>query len=167
MEALLCMRGDNMTNARSCRTVIRLGGNILKSRGMSLERSFRQHGNVSVYQHSVRVAVLCVTIASVLPFRTDLSSLVRGALLHDYFLYDWHTRDSSHRLHGFVHARRALTNADRDFALNKIEKNMILSHMFPLNTVLPKYRESFILCTADKLCAISETFSALFKIKFR
>ena len=31
--------------------------------------------------------------------------------------------------------------------------------MFPMNTVIPKYRESVILCTADKLCAIRETIS--------
>ena len=44
-----------------------------------------------------------------------------------------------------------------DFGLNKIERNMILAHMFPLNLTLPRYRESVLLCTADKLCALRET----------
>lgn len=152
-------RGENMRESQASKIVFRLGGDILKSRGMALEKGFRQHGTVSVYEHSLRVAVMCVMIAALLPFRTDLTSLVRGALLHDYFLYDWHSRDRSHRFHGFIHAKRAFQNANRDFTLNRVEKNMILSHMFPMNTVIPKYRESVILCTADKLCAIRETIS--------
>lgn len=149
-----------MGEEQASRIVFLLGSDILKSRGMTLEKSFRQHGSVSVYEHSLSVAVMCVMIAAILPFRTDLTSLVRGALLHDYFLYDWHTHDRSHRFHGFIHAKRALLNANRDFSLNSIEKNMILSHMFPMNAVIPKYRESVILCTADKLCAIRETVFA-------
>ena len=34
---------------------------------------------------------------------------------------------------------------------------MILSHMFPMNKTLPRYRESVLLCTADKICATRET----------
>lgn len=83
-------------------------------------------------------------------------SLIRGALLHDYFLYDWHK--SEHRLHGFFHAKRALKNAESDFKLNDIEKNIIKRHMFPLNICPPKYRESWIVCLADKLCAVEEFF---------
>lgn len=139
------------------RLVHHFGGDILCSEGMQREKHFRQHGTVSVYAHSLAVALLCVKIASRLPVKTDTRSLVRGALLHDYFLYDWHDPDPSHRLHGFHHARRALDNASRDFSLNQVERNMIRSHMFPMNPVLPAHWESVILCTADKLCAIWET----------
>ena len=48
-------------------------------------------------------------------------------------------------------------NARRDFELNEIEQDMIRKHMFPLNPVPPKYRESWILCMADKICASKET----------
>ena len=74
----------------SARTVRRLGHGILTSPGMKRERGFIQHGDVSVLEHSFMVAVLCVAIARHLPGKWDFSSLVRGALLHDYFLYDWH-----------------------------------------------------------------------------
>ena len=83
--------------------------------------------------------------------------MIRGALLHDYFLYDWHIPDKNHRLHGFIHAKKALLNASRDFKLNDIEKNMIYTHMFPMNLRIPKYKESIILCIADKIVAIKET----------
>ena len=136
-------------------TVWELGGDILSSEGMQKSKHFIQHGDVSVYQHCFSVAVRCVLKAQ--NKKVDLRSLVRGALLHDYFLYDWHVADSSHRLHGIHHAKTALKNAERDFTLNKIERNMIRSHMFPLGFVLPLYRESRILYFADKYCAVQET----------
>lgn len=133
------------------------GKNILESDNMQREKEFIQHGSVSVYDHSVSVAIECLKIVKYLNIPVDLKSLVRGALLHDYFLYDWHEKDSSHRLHGFTHAGTALRNALIDFDLNDIEKNMIYCHMFPLNIRIPKYRESIILCIADKIVATKET----------
>ena len=42
-----------------------------------------------------------------------------------------------------------------------IEKNIIQAHMFPLSIVMPKYRESWIVVLADKVCAIQEVTSNL------
>lgn len=138
--------------------VRRYGGDILGSQGMLLSQSFRQHGDVSVALHCFFAAVVCVRLARALALRVDTRALVRGALLHDYFLYDWHDPDPSHRLHGFRHAGFALRNAGRDFSLGPIERNMIASHMFPVNLVLPRFRESLLLCLADKICSFCETF---------
>lgn len=138
--------------------VRRYGGDILGSQGMLLSQSFRQHGDVSVALHCFFAAVVCVRLARALALRVDTQALVRGALLHDYFLYDWHDPDPSHRLHGFRHAGFALRNAGRDFPLGPIERNMIASHMFPMNLVLPRFRESLLLCLADKICSFCETF---------
>ena len=138
--------------------VRRYGGDILGSQGMLLSQSFRQHGDVSVTLHCFFAAVVCVRLARALALRVDTRALVRGALLHDYFLYDWHDPDPSHRLHGFRHAGFALRNAGRDFSLGPIERNMIASHMFPMNLVLPRFRESLLLCLADKICSFCETF---------
>lgn len=138
--------------------VRRYGGDILGSQGMLLSQSFRQHGDVSVALHCFFAAVVCVRLARALALRVDTRALVRGALLHNYFLYDWHDPDPSHRLHGFRHAGFALRNAGRDFSLGPIERNMIASHMFPMNLVLPRFRESLLLCLADKICSFCETF---------
>ena len=91
----------------------------------------------------------------------DEKSLIRGALLHDYFLYEWHEKDKSHRLHGFYHPSTALRNAKEDFDLNPIEENMIARHMFPLTPIPPRYKEAWILCLADKYCATVETLLPL------
>lgn len=108
------------------------GGDILRSPRMQLEKQFFQHGQVTVFAHSFAVACLCLYLVRRLHIRADQRALVRGALLHDYFLYDWHCPDPSHRLHGLHHARRALENARADFALGRIERDIILKHMFPL-----------------------------------
>ncbi len=136
----------------------RYGGDILASEGMRLSRGFVQHGSVSVFQHSLGVAVLCLKLARGLRLKVDEPALVRGALLHDYFLYDWHDPDPSHRWHGFRHPATALRNARRDFRLSPVEENMIASHMFPMVPRLPSCRESVILCLADKLCAGQEVW---------
>ena len=96
-------------------------------------------------------------IANKFNFKIDYDSLIRGALLHDYFLYDWH-KNTGIKLHGFTHPKKALINARKDFQLTSREENIILRHMFPLTVIPPLFLESWIVCTADKLCAIKETF---------
>ena len=114
------------------RTLFLHGGDILKSPGMQIAKENMQHGSVSVFEHSVCVALVCLWLVHRLHLKVNQRALVRGALLHDYFLYDWHTPDPAHRLHGFRHAGTALRNADRDFELNDTERDMIKKHMFPL-----------------------------------
>ena len=132
---------------------------ILESDSFKSQKEFMQHGKTSVYKHIINVTNMSITIAYKFNMNVDIKSLIRGSLLHDYFLYDWHENDKSHRLHGFKPAKTAMLNAERDFGINKIEKNMIYTHMFPLNLRLPRYKESIILCLADKVCAIKETFN--------
>ena len=138
------------------RMVHKRGADILKSANMQKEKKFLQHGKVSVYTHSVRVAVLSLFLAELLRVKVNEEAMMRGALLHDYFLYDWHEKDDSHRWHGFSHARAALKNAKKDFQLGEIEQDVIQKHMFPLNLKPPKYKESVLVCLADKLSALEE-----------
>lgn len=123
--------------------------------------TFSQHGGASCLLHSMAVAYFSLALADTLRIRCDRRSLVRGALLHDYFLYDWHIKEvrDSHKLHGFTHPSEALRNAKRDFDLNEIECNIIARHMFPLTPMPPRFRESLIVCLVDKYCAIAEFFN--------
>lgn len=125
---------------------------------LDLEKQYLQHGSTSVYSHSLRVAYLSVCLARRLQLQVDYDSLVRGALLHDYFLYDWHEKDKSHRLHGLWHAGTALQNARKDFDLTPIEENIIARHMFPLNPIPPGCKEAWIVCLVDKYSALLEIF---------
>lgn len=130
---------------------------ILSSPGMDVERGCIQHGDTSVFEHSVNVTLTCAALAQRLGVPVDERALMRGALLHDYFLYDWHMPDPSHRLHGFRHPGFARTNAIRDFGVGPLEQHMIARHMFPLTPLPPTCREGLILCVADKLVASRET----------
>lgn len=145
---------------REIKSVVREHALKLERAGrLSRLRKFRQHGNVSVYDHSVGVAALSLRLARGLRLKIDESALVRGALLHDYFLYDWHVPDPDRPLHGFYHPKAALQNARQDFTLNRKEEDIIRRHMFPLTLKPPRTREGLLVCLADKLCAVRETLS--------
>lgn len=121
-------------------------------------RQYMQHGTTSVYMHSLSVAYLSCLLAERFNLQVDWHSMIRGAILHDYFLYDWHVKDAGHRLHGFHHPAKALKNAREDFQLNNTEAFIILRHMFPLTPIPPASTEGWIVCLADKICSSFETF---------
>ena len=139
-------------------TILTAAARLEREGRYAMTRRFIQHGGVTVYEHCVRVAALSCRLADAFGWQVDRAALIRGALLHDYFLYDWHEKDDSHRLHGFTHPRAALQNASADWALTARERNIILRHMFPLTPVPPACREGWLASLADKLCAVQEMF---------
>lgn len=77
----------------------------------------------------------------------DCGAIIRGALLHDLFFYDW-LREGP-RLHGFRHHTIALNNARRITRLSKKEEDIIKKHMWPLTLVPPRYPESLVVSLVD------------------
>ena len=136
--------------------VVKYGNDILGSESMQSERDFMQHGATNCFTHSVCVAYMSLKIADYFHISIDTPSMVRGSLLHDFFLYDWHDKEKAPKFHTLYHPIVALKNAEKVFDLNPIEKDIIRKHMFPLCFPLPKYRESWIITLADKVCAASE-----------
>jgi uncharacterized protein len=124
---------------------------------LTQEKACLQHGKTSVYEHSLLVAEVSLQLARKLHMKVNTEGLIRGALLHDYFLYDWHDPANGHPLHGFSHPQTAYENAAMDFDLTDLEKDIITHHMFPLTLHPPGSREAWLVCVADKLCAFQET----------
>lgn len=62
---------------RSQKLLETYAGDILHSKGMDMEKRFFQHGMVTVFDHSVAVALMCLQLAALLRLRTDTRSLVR------------------------------------------------------------------------------------------
>lgn len=121
-----------------------------------------QHGNTTCLLHSIAVSYYSYRISKFLRLNIHEKELIRGALLHDYFLYDWHAKYKPTKnvgLHGRIHPKIALFNARKDYDINKIEADIIKRHMFPLTFTPPRYKESVIVCIVDKLCSIYEVFS--------
>ena len=143
--------------ALAARAIVKHGGDILSSPGMRVERGIPQHGATSVFAHSLNVALMALIFAKRFRLRVDERALVRGALLHDFFLYDWHERGHG-MLHGVTHPRTALLNAQEVFILSEKEQDIIAKHMFPLDPRPPRYAESWLVTAADKFCAVFETF---------
>lgn len=141
--------------------VLQLAEKLEGESRLGMERRYYQHGVTTIFQHSINVACVSCKIAEKYHLDVDYYALIRGALLHDYFLYDWHVKDRSHRFHGFTHPRRALENADKEFQLTETERNMIYCHMFLLTPIPPSTKEAWIVCVADKICALSETMMPL------
>ena len=137
---------------------------VIRASRMTIGKKHIQHGNTSVFLHSMAVAYYCEKAARISGIRYNRRELIRGALLHDYFLYDWHDGSPDEKTavsgsHGFHHPQTALINAMRDFDLSENEKRIILCHMFPLTvTSLPRSRESALVCIIDKLCSVYEVF---------
>lgn len=153
---------DRTQAAQITTLIVEHGHDILVSPGMEYERNQPQHGSSTCFSHSLTVAYASVWMAMSMDIPVDVRSLIRGALLHDYFLYDW--RDKSHPLHAFSHANTALENAERDFELSDIERDIIARHMFPLTPIPPRYRESTLVSLADKICATLEVTAIAFPI---
>ena len=142
------------------REIRKYGSDILKSENFRSSANNIQHSNVSVMKHSMKVAYTGLWIAHKFKIKCNRSDLVRGALLHDYFLYDWH--DDDHRgiqnLHGFYHPGVALKNAMAEYELTDKQKNIISSHMWPLTlTRVPKCKEAWIVTAADKYVSTIES----------
>ena len=130
---------------------------------LALARAAIQHGSTTVFAHCVKVACFSLFLANKLHIPVNTHALLRGALLHDYFLYDWHEKNAGHRFHGFTHPATALKNAQEDFMLTPVEKDIIARHMFPLCPIPPRCREAWLVCAADKYCALLETLTPLLR----
>ena len=128
--------------------------------------NYIQHGSVTTYQHCWNVARVSFWINRRFHLGADETALAVGALLHDFYLYDWHCAGrfqlcsglrSIFKMHGFIHPLLARENAERCFYLSPKVRNIIRSHMWPLTLLhAPRCREAVIVCIADKYCAVLE-----------
>ncbi len=129
---------------------------ILKSGNFRGTRLCMQHGTKSVHEHCVSVAACSLWLNRRFHMNCYEKDLVRGALLHDYFLYDWHDKGHGH-LHGFFHPAIALKNAEQEYKLSSREQDIIKKHMWPMTVVPPMCREAWVVTAADKYCSLLET----------
>ena len=115
-------------------------------------KKYIHHAKHTCYRHVISVAYIAYKMAYNKK-NINLESLIKVALLHDYYLYDWHDKNHK-RPHGFTHPFTAAKNASRDFKLNQVEIKAIQTHMWPLTLFhIPTSRIGWIVCIADKRSA--------------
>lgn len=119
-----------------------------------------RHHHTTIYDHNIIVAYLSYRFAGILP--VNKSALLRGALLHDFFFYDWRTeKPPSGKLHAFEHPRISLANARQHFdSLTPAECDIITKHMWPLTVDPPRHLETLVVSMADKAAAVMEYIEA-------
>jgi len=121
------------------------------------------HHGLTRYDHVLRVAKNTYRMSKVL--KMDYISATRGALLHDYF-NDCDYQNTKGLKKGSMHPVIALNNARREYNLNDIEENIIVSHMFPLGKIKPNCKESWVVTNVDKMVATYECIRYKFKDYF-
>ena len=151
-----------------------LAGDIVSHPQFQQLRTLQHHGaGNTVYDHSVAVARAAYAIARRMRLSGDeTASVVRAALLHDFFGYDWHGERFRRylrrysgvkrlmRMHAFVHGPLAASRAKHTFGLSSRECEAIARHMFPL-AAMPRTRIAWIVTLADKAVASKEMVAAL------
>ncbi len=143
---------------------------IMNSKPFQKMNSFIQHGTTTTLEHCISVSYFSYKLCRF--YNLDYVSAARAGLLHDLFLYDWHThcRETGNHFHGFTHPVVALHNAEKYYSLNKTEKDIIKKHMWPLTVIPPKTKEGYVVMYADKYCGMIETVDRLknnlFKIDY-
>ncbi len=122
-------------------------------------REFRHHLVTTRFQHSLNVSYYNYKLCKL--FRLDAKSAARAGLLHDLFFYNRKEHTNAERSHAAEHAKVALQNASALFSLNEVETDMIVNHMWPITTKLPRHGETFAIQLVDKFCAVAEVMTSV------
>lgn len=115
------------------------------------------HHNTTRMNHLIKVSFRSYRIAKY--FDLDYKEAAIGGILHDFYSLEIKECDKfkeKFKLFSIGHPSIALENANNNFNLNEKEKNIIVSHMFPISKKLPRYKESWIVTGVDKFFSIGE-----------
>ena len=123
-----------------------------------------EHHGISRWEHLLKISYYSYKIAKKLKF--DYVSVARGALLHDFYLDGDERLLKRKFLDTFTHPKKALITSLDNFSLNRMEQNIIVSHMFPIYPAIPKYKESILVDMVDKIIGGYELFRE-YRYKFK
>ncbi len=142
---------------------IRIVSDITANEEYQKLKNYRHHHFTTRYQHCLNVAWYAYLAAR--KAGLDYVSCARGAMLHDFYLYDNDTDELPYEgTHMEIHPKIALINARQNFKTNRTMEDCILHHMWPAAGDRPLTREGYIVQAADKYCASLEVTSHLIEI---
>ncbi len=134
---------------------------IITSCEYKKRKYYRHHGDVSVYDHCIKVSLGAYALAKKL--HMDYRSAAIAGVLHDFYTTPWQDvmiQQPFFQRHAFSHAKCALENSRKYFGkyLNPKIENAILRHMFPLNITPPKSSIGYIITIVDKAKSMDFVF---------
>ncbi|MBE6152292.1 MAG: HD domain-containing protein [Firmicutes bacterium] len=113
-----------------------------------------EHHGVTRFDHSLKVSYYSYRLAKML--KLDSEDVARGGLLHDFFMSNEDRTVKDRFISTFVHPKKAVKNSNDIFNISEKEKDIIRTHMFPVNLAVPKYAESWLVSIVDKVVGLSE-----------
>lgn len=126
-------------------------------------KQYRHHRFVNCYEHSVFVSYVAFLLARQMGL--DEAAAARGGLLHDLYLYDSEDPTQYEGLNALYHPPLALENAEKVCQLTDKERNIIISHMWPIARHRPRSKEAALVCFVDKYCATMEISKVWHRMK--
>ena len=126
---------------------------------------YRHHLRVNRYQHLLSVSYMSYIQAKRRGLR--YKEMAQAAMLHDLFYYDYKDRENYPKKHNRRHAETALENAQRLLSLSELQREIILTHMWPITASRPVSAEARIVCKTDKICSVFECIYSVFSGKKR
>ena len=118
------------------------------------------HRGSNCYYHSFKVAKKAIKNA-LRHKNVNLEVILVGAILHDYYLYNWRENKRLLKKHGKNHPYIAAQNAEQDFHISEKVQKAIKSHMWPINIKeFPNSKEARIISVADKTIALRESLTS-------
>lgn len=135
---------------------LKIVNDLLANEQVQKLRLYKHHYAYTRFEHCLSVSYYSYLICKFL--NLDYISAARAGLLHDLFFYDCECKSTRPKSHLKNHPKISLYNAQKILCLNKIEKDIILKHMWPITILPPRFLESYIVCFVDKFCALREFF---------
>ena len=130
--------------------------NFLHDEKILKMKDIPMHRGSNCYLHSFRVARLSIKRA-LRHKNADLYVILLGAILHDYYLYDWRVDRDKLKHHMSNHPKLASKNALKDFNISPEVQRVIETHMWPANfKEWPNTKEARIVSNADKAICTKE-----------
>jgi len=136
---------------------IELTGDLLRHPDVQAMKTYNHHREVTTHFHSMYVSYTVMKMCEAL-HPSEEREIVRAALLHDFYLYEWYTEKHEEK-HIWYHPKQSVKNIEARFGkLSDMQRNMILAHMFPMSYETPSSLGAWLLTAADKRCATNDYF---------
>ncbi|MEA4973694.1 MAG: hydrolase [Candidatus Metalachnospira sp.] len=131
---------------------------VIDSKEVGMLSDYVHHHFTTRLQHSMNVSYYSFMFCRFLGW--DYRSAARAGLMHDLYFFDNKSVDNEGNKLLKHHPFDALDNSEKTFDLNEIEKDAIVNHMWPCQSISrPRYKESVVVSFSDKLCAVMEATS--------